>query len=312
MPLDLSGLAHLADITLDREGASEDHGQSIAEYKLRLITDAGVLAYFAPDLKSSLFRPTGEPRFQNMGPVKWKGSQHNVAIQLETLKLPDAHLGRFSFEPLVGDRVLLHFTATTRPTPAEIAATAQLLKTDINIQIGLGDTLPFGDTGTVHQTSAPTPDIKPLKDALANAEIKLTEWPQPDENGIYKPTETLNFKDETLHIDCSARIHLAHIEENVWIHSFEIVYPGDGPDAIPLMKHPHMTHTNRATAIAACVQRVVANADWWISENKRIPAAKRNAVTALKKWATGLLVGGAPASLNEPPKPAKKSSKKKS
>ena len=312
MPLELTGLARLTAIDLDKSGAGADDQELKASYSLSMICGRGLLAYFDPALGSSLFNDTGEPRFRNMGRIKWKGSQRDADLRMETVNLTGVLLHKFSFEPLSGDKVSFGFVATAHPTNKQLADAADLLKTDIEIEVGKGGQPGLFNDAAPIRTSAPAPDVKPLKDALANAELALTNWPQANEHGEYSQvTEILNFKDETLHVNCWAKIKLLQTGPESWIGSSVFALPGgDEQDNFPLGQFSEQ-HPNRAAAIANEVEYLDELCGEWLKKNKRVLPAQRGAVTALRKWAKGLLLGGAPASVNEPEPKAKKARGKK-
>lgn len=320
MPLELEGRAKLIHINVRKQGAGEEDQELAVDYKLRCITSPDVLAYFHPTLKGFLFNPeTGEPRFASMKAVKWEGTQRKMDLTIEATKFSDAVLKNFEFQPLVNDRLSLTFTASVFPLEAQVGTTAALLATEVALKVGHDQQqLDFGDSRAPHKTTAPsgdTPDVGPLKQALDTAETALAKvWPEPDENGEYSPpSEVLNFKDERLHIDCWAKIKLLQIGSDTWIAATDMVVPGDPPGVLPFpLTEENDIWPTRAAAIANEVDYIDEFCGEWLKAHKRdtIPA-HRQAVTALRKWAQGLLVGGAPASVNEPPaKPTKKASKK--
>lgn len=316
MALELKGTARLNELDVDKTGAGQDDQELKVTYKFGMVCGAGVLAHFDPALKSYLFNPqTAEPRFPAMKPVAWKGSSRDMDLDLGGVKLCRVLVGNYSFEPLAGERLALRFVATCHPTEQQLAESSRLLKTEVEIALSRGGQLGLDmDDDGPHQVTAPAPDLAPLKQALNTLEVKLNGWPQPQADGTYKPGESINYADERLHVACAATINLVQIDENLWASAARLVLPDTdeifGFDG--LIRQGGTQAVSRAWAIDQQAQGINQHVVAWNKANKRAAAAKRQAVAALEKWLSGLLVGGAPASLKDDAPTKKPAGKTKS
>ena len=135
MTLELFGArATIKHLNIRKEGPQDDQILAV-DVKLQLITDAGVLAYFHPTLRALLFNESGNPRIPQLDPISLDGTIKDTELKLGKIALSPVELKRFSFEPLAGDRVLVTFQASTQPTGQQIALLAELVQSEIDLDV---------------------------------------------------------------------------------------------------------------------------------------------------------------------------------
>jgi phosphoribosylamine-glycine ligase len=132
----------------------------------------------------------------------------------------------------------------------------------------------------------------------------------PDKNGVYpSASELLQYRDDTLHINCWATIRLLQIGPEAWVGAIDYQLAGEEPVPKALDFHCRRMDS-RAAALLRESSDLIRACEAWEKANKRSVAANRKAVAALCKWAQGLVLGGSPAPLADPPKAAKKKAAK--
>lgn len=140
--------ATLENVNLRTEKAG-DQKVPAADLKLSVAQDSGVLAHFAPTLRSFLFDEAGPKDLADGMRVRDPHLQYPLARDEEmtgaTLKIgygvgepmsfDEVRLNAFRITPMDGGSVILGFRAQCRPTPEQVARLYQIQETGVELSI---------------------------------------------------------------------------------------------------------------------------------------------------------------------------------
>lgn len=134
MSLELTTRASVKHLNLRKEGPQDQQALAV-DMKLACVTDAGVLAFFHPTLRSLLFNDTGSPRIPQLEPIAIDGELKNMDLDIAAIKVLRAELKKFVFEPLSGARVAMTFSASFEPTRAQLVDLADLIGREVPLEV---------------------------------------------------------------------------------------------------------------------------------------------------------------------------------
>lgn len=138
---------------------AEIHGEEkkpACDLKFETVCGSEVLAYFAPELRSTLFKKNENPdladqateneltelRFPKLGPLKWgwEGTGYSLTIDYgmggkSNVKLSDCKVDGVKIEPMTGGSVALSFRVIAHPDAKDTGRISELIQQDVTIDL---------------------------------------------------------------------------------------------------------------------------------------------------------------------------------
>jgi hypothetical protein len=183
MSFELTSQATLESLDIRKEGPAENK-HLMLDLKLWVRTNADLLAHFHPTLKHFLFTDEGSPRIATLKPIALEGRMRNMELEIGGHCFMGVELGKFKFEPMDGFAVGLSFAAKLSPDGSQTAQLAEFVGDELAIDIRPQPELDLAPRET---------HVNIVATAPAHRIPAAIDGKQPNEAGVYFPTETLSW-----------------------------------------------------------------------------------------------------------------------
>lgn len=307
--LDLRGKARITKAEGKSEGAGDKKKTAIS-MKMRLTTDAGILPFFHPTLRTLLFNDDGQPRIPNMDPVKFGGRHRNMLLDVESMTAVAVELQAFKIEAVPVEKVALMFTATAFPTAAQKGQLIDLLGEEVQIHIRPATGLLERD-GNPHRAAAPkvhkiTPAALAARLSTPQEDAPQGGWPalkNDSDEYIASAAEVIEFNEAGI----VCQVALLHVGPGAWVNGILLQLPKveEHRETPRRMAKPY---ESRGVAAMDAARFITGECDAWVKRHQKDGALK--VINRLRSWAADLAITPKLKKNPEPPAAAAKPPRK--